>query len=723
MMDDDLSDFFDNAAIPMHWVDRDGVIVRVNRAELELLGYRAEEYIGRNLAEFHVDPAVARDILQRLADAEALRECPALLRCRDGSVRNVRITSNVKWESGEFIHTRCITRDVTDQARVQELGTQLADYLEGLFEGFLALDDDWRVTYVNAAAEQIIGRKRDELLGRTWQQAFPEAVGGPMEALYRRVLASRTAEQMELYYEHYGRWFEVNARPVHNGGIAVFFRDISDAKRRDEVQARLAAIVQSSDDAIISKSLDGVIQSWNAAAERVYGYSAAEAVGRSILLFIPPERHAEEQHILARLRAGQRVEHFDTVRLTKDGRHVEVSLTVSPVRDAHGRIIGASKVARDIGTRKQAERALAEANRNKDAFLAMLAHELRNPLAPIASALQLFGMVDPASTQAREARAIMQRQLEHLVRLVDDLMDVSRITRGKIDMRREAQSLNAILLSAVETARPAIEAGRHRFSISLPQEPLRVQADFVRLGQVVSNLLTNAAKYTDPGGQIALQAAAEGGSAVIRVRDNGIGIEPEMLPRVFDMFAQLEQGATRSKGGLGIGLALARALVQLHGGALEGYSRGPGTGAEFVVRLPLLASEAAMQPTPPQPRPTPARRRRVLVVDDNVDAAETLQMVVAQMGHQVEAAYDGRSALEAARRERPDVVLLDLSMPEMDGVQVARELRSAPACRNVRIVALSGLGQREDRRRSREAGFDDHLVKPVSPDELARVLA
>jgi PAS domain S-box-containing protein len=722
----DLADFFENAAIPLHWVDRNGVILRANRAELELLGYRAEEYVGRNIAEFYADAETIRSFLARVTRGETLRDEPARMRARDGTLKQVRITSNVKWNNGEFVHTRCITRDVSAEERADDVMARTTDYLEGMLEGFVAYDGEWRMTYMNGAAEQILKRDRREVLGKTWHEAFPHAVGNPVDLMYQRVMSTRRAERMEYCYPHYeDRWLEISASPAGNGGVAVYFRDISELKRREQAQGRLAAIVESSGDAIISKSLDGIVESWNAAAERMYGFSAEEAVGKSILMVIPAERHGEEDQILARLRRGERLEHYDTVRRRKDGRLIDVSLTVSPVRDAAGAIIGASKIARDISESKRAQQALEDANRYKDEFLAMLAHELRNPLAPISNALQLLRVVDPASTESEHARAIMERQLAHLVRLVDDLMEVSRITRGKIELRREPLLLSSVMLSAVETARPAIEGARHNLRIDMPAEAIELHGDFVRLAQVVSNLLGNAAKYTDPGGEITLVAAREADEALIRVCDNGIGIEPEMLPRIFEMFAQVPASQRRSQGGLGIGLALARALVELHGGRIEVASAGRGHGSQFTVRLPVMRvrREANATAARRQPDGNALPRRRVLIVDDNVDAAETLQMVVATMGHEAEAVHDGLAALDAARRKRPDLVLLDISMPGMDGFAVARTLRSEPDLRNIRVVALTGFGQQDDRRKSRDAGFDDHLVKPVSSEDLQRLLA
>jgi PAS domain S-box-containing protein len=720
--DDDLSDFFDNAAIAMHWVDGNGTIVRANDAELNLLGYRREEYVGRKIADFHADPHVIRDILRRLAARETLRDYPARLRCKDGSLRRVRITSNVKWRDGAFLHTRCITRDVEAAETVAALRLQAADYVEKLLEGFVAYDADWRMTYMNATAERLLGKRREDVLGKTWHEAFPHAVGNVVDRMYQRVMKTGVAEKIELYYERYGRWLEIGASHVTSGGIAVCFRDTSDLHRREELRNRLAAIVESSDDAIVSKSLEGVIQSWNRGAERIFGWTAEEAIGRPITLIIPEEFRAEEQEFIARLRRGERIDHYDAVRVTKNGRKVDVSLTISPVRDSEGRIIGASKVARDITARKQAETALREADRRKDEFLAVLAHELRNPLAPIQNCLDLMELGDADPEGLAKARSIMSRQVKQIVRLVDDLLEVSRITQGKIELRREALDVSSIVLNAVETSRPAIEAGRHTLNVTLATEPLTVSGDPVRLAQVVANLLNNGAKFTDPGGTLSVLVRREGDQAAIEVRDNGMGIDASLLPRVFEMFAQGAGPGRRAQSGLGIGLSLARSLVLLHGGRIDAKSAGPGKGSSFVVHLPLAPGHAAEAPAPAGAAWSGRNGagKRVLVVDDNVDAAEALAMMLKSMGHQVQVANDGRLGVAMARAGRPDVVLLDIGMPGMDGLEAIRRLREGAEPARMRVVAITGFGRQEDIRRSADAGFDEHLVKPVTP-ELLRI--
>ncbi len=369
--------------------------------------------------------------------------------------------------------------------------------------------------------------------------------------------------------------------------------------------------------------------------------------------------------------------------------------------------------------------AVREADRHKDEFLALLGHELRNPLAPVRNALAVMKMPGADASVMRQAREMMERQVEHMVRLVDDLLDVSRIMRGKVELRRERVELAAVVARAVETSQPAVDAEGHQLTVSVPPEPLWVNGDPMRLAQVVGNLLTNAAKYTERGGRIGLTAGREDGEAVLRVRDTGIGIAPELLPRLFDMFFQAERRTKKSQGGLGIGLSLVRGLVELHGGNVEAHSGGPGTGSEFVVRLPLAARDEAKDdpraPTGPAPEPMLAPRR-VLIVDDNVDAADSLAMLLRTKGQEVEVAYDGPSALAKAEAAPPAVAFLDLGMPKMDGYELARAFRADPVLKDVILVALTGWGQPEDRERTKEAGFDHHLVKPAEVDALHELL-
>jgi signal transduction histidine kinase/ActR/RegA family two-component response regulator len=396
-----------------------------------------------------------------------------------------------------------------------------------------------------------------------------------------------------------------------------------------------------------------------------------------------------------------------------------------PLFDEQGKVRGSVGACLDVTSRRQAEEALQEANRRKDEFLATLAHELRNPLAPLRNALELMKRGDGDQALQEQARSIMERQLTHMVRLVDDLLDLGRITRGKVQLRKERVDLEAVLHSAIETARPAIEGQGHELNVRLPPQPLHLDADPTRLSQIVANLLNNAAKYTERGGHIWLSAEPQDGVIAISVRDTGIGMPPESLPKIFEMFSQAAPALQRSHGGLGIGLALVRGLVELHGGTVEAHSAGLGKGSEFIVRLPAVEGP---EPTPAQGarenRPVSSRHKgRILVVDDNRDAAESLSMILRLLGYEIQSAHDGVEALQAAAAFHPNVVLLDIGMPKMNGYETARRIREQPWGRTMTLIALTGWGQEDDKKRAVEAGFDVHLTKPVEPAALEKLLA
>ena len=628
----------------------------------------------------------------------------------------------------------------------------------------------------------------------------------------------------------------------------------SGTAREADRLAHLAAVVDASSDAILSKRLDGTITSWNAGAARLFGYTAEEAVGQPIMMLIPEDRRHEEQRILDRVRHGQSVKPYETIRRRKDGSLFDISLSVSPIIDESGTIVGASKIARDITARKRAEQdvrrsrealnglidrapfgiyivdnelkiahmnarsqagafynvrpiigrnleevvrimwpepvaaeivqafrdtlttgetyrarnfmsaradsenvesyeweihritlpdgklgavsyyfdttrlrraeqGLREADRRKDEFLATLAHELRNPLAPIRNGLQILRLAGTDPVAAAHVQEMLERQVSHLVRLVDDLMEVARVTRGRIELRREPVDLGAMLRSAVETSRPLIEAARHELTVDLPAEPVTLMADSVRLAQIVANLLNNAAKYTEDGGRIALSGRREGDHAVISVRDSGVGIPIEVLPRVFDLFAQADRSYHRAQGGLGIGLTLVRTLVELHGGTVAAKSDGVGRGSEFIVRLPLGVELGSSRHGQRDQAASVFASHHFLVVDDSRDAAHSLKLLLESLGAEVRTAADGPAALDELETYRPSVMLLDIGMPGMDGLEVARRVRQRLGSRELTVIALSGWGQDQDRRRSREAGIDYHMVKPVDLDELGRLLA
>ena len=709
-----------------------------------------------------------------------------------------------------------------------------------------------------------------------------------------------TFDRIEL---HDGQVFERSSRLQRSDGQIEgriwSFREVTERHRADEARAQLAAVIESSDDAIVSKTLDGTIRSWNEGARRIFGYQADEVIGKPITILLPKDRIHEEFDILRRLQRGERVKHFETVRVDKGGRLLDISVTISPIRDARGNVIGASKIARDISDRRRLDRAtnfvanvnaalaeptdyenalraiatlavplfadwcfvdmqvsgsaarpflvvhestekaqrarerllqrparatdrrgpgkvlrtgrpdllddietvlsadpaprqdeylrtlrelgvtsyvsvllrpssemastltfameasghrmgaadldaaedlaqraviaienaglltaLREADRRKDDFLAILAHELRNPLAPIRNAVQLLRDDGSSQVDRRFAVSVMDRQIQQMSRLVEDLLDIARISRGKIELRKERIELAAVIQDAVETTRPLMEAQGHHLSLDVPKEPIFLDADPTRIAQVFSNLLSNAAKYTNPGGRIWVIAGSSSGEAVVRVLDNGIGIPEGMLTSIFDMFTQVQHSMEGARSGLGIGLTLVQRFVEMHGGTIRVTSPGLDQGSEFVVRLPL-ADRKAERPERSGGSETSTQARaghRIMVVDDNFDGAESLALLLRRMGHEVRVEHDGLAAIEAVPEFDPRVVLLDIGLPKMNGYDVAARIREKHGNRMV-LVAVTGWGQSEDRRRTHEAGFDYHMTKPVDFAVLKELLA
>jgi len=975
--------------------------------------------------------------------------------------------------------------------------------LSSIGDAVITTDIDGNIISLNLVAEALTGWSEVDAQGRPLDQVFHivneetgKDVENPAHCALREGRVMGLANHTVLIARNGERTpIDDSAAPIRDEqgqvhGVVLIFRSIADRrkaeialeeslndlKRGQEAQARLAAIVEGSQDAIISKTLEGIVTSWNAGAEQMFGYTPEEAIGQSITMLIPPDRIEEERMILERLRSGKRIEHYETIRLTKNGRQIKVSLTISPIYDASGRVIGASKISRDITARKRAEERLSiqnmvttalaetsnlteaaprileciceaqdwqvgalwcvddesnalrcvnthylpsaqvagflaaclgertfergvglpgrvwrlgkstwirdvafepnfqraaiaraeglhsafafpimlnnnvlgvveffsheirepdadllkmmnaigsqigqfierrrseeafrarekrteetarflsdasgalaeltdyrstlqkvaalavpffadwcaidmldtdgslhrlavthkdadktewartlmekypphpddprglyqvlrtgrtewvaqipeslleqsardaehlrilqelrprsyictplcsrskplgvmtfvtaesghtydatdvaaaedlarrtviaienanllatlkEADNRKDEFLAMLAHELRNPLAPIRNAVQIFRGKGLPVPELQWATEVIDRQVRQLSRLVDDLLDVSRITRGKVELRKEQVELSQVIQSAVEASRPLIEKWGHNLTVTVPPEPIPLEADPTRLAQVFLNLLNNAAKYTDRGGSIQLTAERDKRDVVVRVRDSGIGIPSDMLPHVFDLFHQVDPSIERSEGGLGIGLTLVQRLVALHEGSVEARSEGLGKGSEFIVRLPTI-NKAASQDRAKAEQPFPTEKRRILIVDDNRDAADSLAVLLRMMGNDVHTAHDGLEAVGAAATFRPDVVLLDIGLPKLSGYEAARRIREQEGGKKMLLVALTGWSQEEDRRRSREAGFDHHMNKPVDFNILKQLLA
>jgi PAS domain S-box-containing protein len=798
------------------------------------------------------------------------------------------------------------------------LNDQFRRFLDTLPAAAYTCDNDGLITYFNRRAAELWGREpklmdpADRFCGsfklfavdgtplrhdQCWM-ALSLQTGD--EFIAQEILIERPDGRRMLALAHASPLLDESGATV--GGVNVIVE--GGAQRESELAlARLGAIVESSDDAIVSKSLDGTIESWNAGAERIFGWTAEEAIGQPITIIIPPDRRDEERGILAALTRGERIDHLETERITKAGERITVSLTTSPVRDRSGKIVGASKVARDISARRQADLMLAslveqrssqladltrlremgtrlwtaqevrpileetlrtaaaiqntdlgllsmwngeseeirlsaslgfddelkreisegplgegvilwacrsgdrlviedvesdprlegtrdvarkagiralhstplltrdgqvvgilstffrhphtpskremelidlcasqavdfienaqlqaqlrEADERKNHFLAILAHELRNPLAPIRNAIDLVRR-DPVDQGTLERTyAMMERQVSHMVRLIDDLMDVSRITRGRLTLRKERTTLSAVIESAIETCRPAIESAGHHLTCVLPSEPVALDADPTRLAQVFANLIGNAAKYTPDGGRIRVETeTSTPGRIVVRVKDDGLGIPASDLETIFESFTQVGEALDRSQGGLGIGLSLVRGLAELHGGTITAKSEGPGMGSEFEVELPL--------PTPADASPRVetraaansggAPRCRVLVVDDNEDAAASFSLLIGRKGHETRIASDGLEALAVAAEFRPEIVFLDIGLPKLNGYEVAKAIRAEPWGRSMVLIALTGWGLEGDKKSAAESGFDLHLVKPIDPASVGDLI-
>jgi PAS domain S-box-containing protein len=564
------------------------------------------------------------------------------------------------------------------------------------------------------------------------------------ESVLARTLQGEVVTSQEILY-HRGdgmkAWISVSGAPISDaggkvvGGV-VLITDIDEQKRASEAlrinQERLNLAQKASRAGSFEWNIRTNTVIWSEETEAIFGLAPGSFGGSYedwTRCVYPEDLPLAEQELRRALVDGEGF--FEYRAVWPDGSVRWIQARGKVFFDEAGQPLRYTGINIDVTERKQMEdslrrqtEALWEADRRKDEFLAILAHELRNPLAPISNAVQILALRGDDPEVVAQSTELMDRQVHQLTRLVDDLLEVSRAGRGKISLQKAPVDLAEVVATAVETSRPLIEAHRHILTVSLPDSPARVEADAARLTQAISNLLNNAAKYTEDGGRIELIAELVDGDVALRVRDNGIGIAPEMLPHVFDMFAQIEGKTDRSHGGLGIGLTLARRLVEMHGGRIEARSGGMGKGSEFLIRLPALAEPApefAQDHAGDSSARAASGSRRVLVVDDNEDSAESLAILLRLQGHEVRLAYDGEKALEEAQSFQPELIFLDLDLPKMDGYEVARRLR--PAMKGVTLVAMTGYGQEEDRQRTQEAGFNLHLVKPVDFDRLEELLS
>ncbi|HUR55866.1 MAG TPA: ATP-binding protein [Gemmataceae bacterium] len=614
--------------------------------------------------------------------------------------------------------------------------------LSSIGDAVITTDGEGRVAFLNPVAESLTGWTLQEAIGRPIDTVFRiineesrEPVESPAVRAFRDCRTFKLASPCLLISKDGKELaFDDSAAPIRNdkgevAGVVLIFRDIT--KRRETERALTKALIYADDiiatlrEPFLVLDADLRVKTANRSFYDSFHVSKGETENRLVYDLgngqwdIPALRKLLDE-VLSRNKSVHdfEVEHTFPALGRKT---MLLNARPFPPDSEHPELI--LLAVEDVSALRERADELAEASRNKDEFLATLAHELRNPLAPIRNAVQYLGMEGLSEPGVKTARDVIARQVTAMVRLIDDLLDVARINRNKLDVRKERVELAGVVDSAVESSRPLIQQCGHELTVRLPPVPLHLDADPVRLAQVFLNLLNNAAKYTKRGGHIWLTAVREGSDAVVSVRDDGVGIPGDMLARIFDMFTQVERSLEQSQGGLGIGLTLVRRLVDLHDGSIEARSNGPDEGSEFVVRLPLI-----QPPLEPPPKSDGAGAKalsgcRILVVDDNRDSAESLGMLLALRGNDIRTAHDGLEALDAAEAFRPVLVLLDIGLPKLNGYDVARRLRQQPWAKGVTLVALTGWGQDEDRRRSREAGFDFHIVKPVELAALEKMLA
>ena len=643
---------------------------------------------------------------------------------------------------GQAVRLFGVVMDITQRV-LAEAATRASEgrsraILESITDGFFALDRDWRFTYVNAAGEKFLDRVTPgDLVGKQLWEEYPGTVGSEFERVYRRVAVGRVGESFTARYPNFDRWYEVTAYPAPEG-LSVYFRDVTAQRHTEE---RLRASEERRRLALDAAELgmwhvDPATRALQTDSRfrAIFGMTEAWPDYSQVFSVIHPDDQAAVQ---AAVDAATRLEDPTPYAIEYRVVHPDGSLRwvfakgrLNAEGDgASNQTVSFDGTVADITERKYGEEererlvaTLREQDQRKDEFLATLAHELRNPLAPIRNGLHILRLATPDPQATEAVRSMMERQLGQMVHLIDDLMDLSRINRGTIDLRKERIELSSAIQQAVETSQPAINQADHALVIDVPAESIPVDADLTRLTQVFSNLLGNAAKYTGRSGRIRLTLQQHGQEAVVCIEDSGIGIPSHMLKRVFEMFTRVDRPLDLVHSGLGVGLSIVQRLVQMHGGSVEAQSDGDGRGSRFIVRLPValpLVANASVATADP---PHPTALRRILVADDNVDAAKSLGLLLTLMGNETQTAHDGAEAIAMAAAFRPDIVFLDLGMPKRNGYEVCRRLRQETWGKDMLVIALTGWGQEEDRRLSLEAGFDAHVVKPVLPADLEKLL-
>ncbi len=749
-------------------LDPGGRVVSWNGGAERIKQYQSQEIVGEHLSRFYLDEDIqtgkpAQHL--QIAEKEGYFQEEGWRQRKDGTRFWASVViSTLRDESGSLRGFSLITQDMTHRREAEENARRLLEEatarqaaeahaaavhrereqlrvtLDSIGDGVIATDAEGRVTLLNPVAETLTQWEARAVLGQPFNAVFPlldshtrEAVENPVDRALREgavigpnntILITRDQDECSI---------EDTAAPIRNEhgeimGAVLVFRDMNE-KRAAEValrvsEERLSLAIEAASLGLWDWDIRTNDVLWNAHHERIFGYQTGrpQRTYQDFLDRIFPDDVERIEKGFQKAMQERREYRFEHRIRWPDGTTHWVEAFGKFYYDDAGRPLRSVGVLLDVTERKRYELSLQEADRKKNEFLATLAHELRNPLAPIRNALQIIRLTSERAA-IEQARAMMERQLGQLVRLVDDLLDVSRISRNKLQLRKGRILLTSVIENAVETARPLVDAKGHTLNVKLPPEPIYLDADLTRLSQVFWNLLNNGAKYTDPGGKIDLIAELEENELVVRVRDTGIGIAADVQPGLFTLFSQVDNSLERTQGGLGIGLSLAKGLVELHGGRVEAHSEGLGHGSEFIVRLPVSREQKAAEKVAAPEAPPPAGPRRVLVVDDNRDAAASLSTMLALRGHDTRTSHDGLEALDLAAAFRPDVILLDIGMPRLNGYDVCKRIREQAWGKHITLIAQTGWGQDEDRRRSKEAGFDFHLVKPLDPAALDRLLA
>ncbi len=728
------------------WVrDADGACTFLSRSWYEFTGQTTERSLGNGWVDV-IDP-IDRAFVQRIYLSAAERREPLRieyrLRARNGEYRWVIDTAAPRFDDDGTFHGYVGSLiDITERKRtevaLQESEARFRRMADSAPVLIWVSDTAKRWTWFNQPWLDFVGRSMADELGDGWTQNVHPADLDRCVRTYTEAFDTRESFAMEYRLRRHDgeyRWLLDQGVPLYDGagGFAGYIGscfDVTEERRKEQAlraarnQLRMVTDTMAALVTRVSRDLRFVWTNkaymlWrNLPIDRIEGHLIEEVVGTETFARLKP--------FIDRVLGGETVEFEIQVSVPQRGSPWLYVSYVPTYEDGTERPDGWVSVVIDITQRKELEEALKDADRRKDEFLASLAHELRNPLAPMQNALEIMSLRRGDADDVERARTMLQRQMRQMVRLIDDLLDVNRVSRGKIQLRKERIDLAAALTSAIETSRPLIDDFGHSLAVTTPSQPIAVEADLTRLAQVFANLLNNAAKYTERNGRIAVRVTRDGDCAVVAVEDNGAGITSDKIGSVFEMFTQLNSGPEHAHGGLGIGLTIAKRLVELHGGTIEAASDGPGRGSVFTVRLPTVPGSEGVTPAPIASADDPgaaAARQRVLVAEDHKDSAASLARLLEILGNSVCIARDGEEAIMIAEQFRPRVILLDIGMPKLNGYEACRRIREQPWSHDVVIVALTGWGQEADRRRSREAGFDHHLVKPVELDALEAVLS